>query len=59
MTVYKMKRTDEDRHSVWPYLAATLTLVITQFVLTIFMYYYCKKISARMSIRLAKNSAKQ
>ena len=28
MKVYKMKRTDKDKHSIWPYLVAILTLVI-------------------------------
>ena len=58
MVVYKMERTDEDKHSIWPYLVATLTLAICGSILTILMSYHFKKISARMSLRLAKNSGK-
>ena len=58
MTVHKMKRTGKDKHSNWPYLVANFSLVITGTVLTIFMYYHCKKRSTRSSLRLAKNSSK-
>ena len=58
MTVYKIKRRDEDKHSIWLYLVATLMLVIIGSVLTILIYYYCKKVSARMSLRLVKISGK-
>ena len=58
MSVCKMKRTDVDKHFIWPYLVATLILVIIGSVLTIFMYYHYKKRSARMSLTLAKNSDK-
>ena len=58
MTVYKMKRAGDEKHSVSPYLFATLTYVIIGSASTIVMYYHCKKISARISLRLTKNSGK-
>ena len=54
MTVFKMKSTDEDKHSILPYLVTTLV----GSVWTTFMYYHCKKRSATMSLRLARNSCK-
>ena len=59
MTVYNMKRTDEDKHFIWLYLVVILTSVKIASLLTISMYYDCKKISARMSLRLTKTVAKQ
>ena len=58
MKVDKIKRMDEDKCSSWPYLVATLTLVIIAAVLTIFMYYHCKNRFAIKSLRLAKSSGK-
>ena len=59
MIVYMMKRTGKEKHSILLYLVATLTLVIFRYVLPIFMYYHCKKRSARMSLMLTKTMVKQ
>ena len=59
MTVCKKKRTDEDKHSIYPKLVPTLTSVINGSVLIIIMYYYCKERFARMFLRLAKTVVKQ
>ena len=59
MTVYEMKRADKYKHSIWPYSVATLSSIIIGSVLTIFMYFHCKKRSARISLVLTKTVAKQ
>ena len=57
MKVFKIKRTHEDKHSIWQYLVSTLTLIIIGSVLN-YIYYPGKKRPAGMFLRLAKNSGK-